>query len=131
MVGIILAAGMGTRLFPATKVINKNILPLYDKPVIYYSIAIMMMLEIYDVVIVCNKHEKEAYYNLLGNGEYVGINIEYVYQEKANGIVDAVLKCKTFVEGRDILLLLGDNFFYGQFFKKNNASACITQKHML
>lgn len=116
MIGIILAAGAGTRLYPITKIINKNLLPLFDKPSIYYSISIMLKLSIKKIIIVCNGSQEKAYYQLLKNGEHLGIRILYVNQERPLGIVDAVLKCKKYANNKKVLLLLGDNFFYGQCF---------------
>lgn len=113
MEGIILAGGTGSRLFPATKVLNKHILPLYDKPMIYYSITTLMSIDIRKIHIVCNEEDVKNYKELLGNGSSLGIELFYVIQEKSRGLIDGVYRCKEYIQTKAIVVLLGDNFFYG------------------
>lgn len=111
--GIILGAGTGKRLWPITKLINKHFLNIYNKPMIFYPLSILILNKIKDVLIVCNKEDLKNYKKLLQNGEQLGINISYKIQKKANGIVGALLECESFIDKKNFLLMLGDNFFYG------------------
>lgn len=112
--GIILAGGLGTRLSPITKFLNKQLIPLYDKPLIYYPLSLLMLIKVKKILIIINKESAESYKKLLGNGSRLGIKIEYQIQEKPNGIPEAITIGKNFINKSNFILLLGDNFFYGQ-----------------
>jgi glucose-1-phosphate thymidylyltransferase len=116
--GIILAGGKGTRLSPLTKIINKQLLPLYDKPLIFYPLSILMLAGIRDVLIITNPNEDENFKKLLGNGSNFGIKIKYLEQNKPNGLPEAFLIGEQFIKNSSVALILGDNFFYGQGFTK-------------
>ena len=112
--GIILAGGNGTRMSPLTKAVNKQLLPLYDKPLIFYSLSILMLSKIKDVLIIVNKGQLEQYKKVLPNGKNLGINISYKEQEKPNGLPEAFLIGEDFIKNDNVALILGDNFFYAQ-----------------
>lgn len=111
--GIILAGGAGKRLYPTTKLINKHLLNIYNKPMIYYPLSILILNKIKDILIVCNKEDLKNYKKLLSNGNQLGLKISYKIQGNYNGIVGALLKCEKFIDNKNFLLILGDNFFYG------------------
>ncbi len=117
--GIILGAGTGKRLWPTTKIINKHFLNIYNKPMIFYPLSILILNKIKDVLIVCNQEDQKQYKKILQNGKQLGINISYQIQRKANGIVGALLECEKFINKNNYLLMLGDNFFYGNDLIKN------------
>ena len=112
--GIILAGGNGTRLSPLTKVTNKQLLPLYDKPLIYYPLSVLMLAGIKKILIIVNPHEVNTYKKILGNGSRLGIDITYKEQKKPEGLPQAFLIGKDFIKKNGVALILGDNFFYGQ-----------------
>ena len=112
--GIILAGGTGSRLSPITKSINKQLLPLYDKPMIFYSLSVLMLAKIRDVLLITKKNDLKLYKELLGSGEDIGLKISYAIQEKPRGIPEAFIIGKKFISDQNIALILGDNFFYGQ-----------------
>jgi glucose-1-phosphate thymidylyltransferase len=112
--GIILAGGTGSRLRPTTFAVNKQLLMLYDKPVIYYPLSILMLAEINDILIIVNKGQSYNFQKLLGNGERFGINISYLEQQKPSGIPEAFKIGADFINSENVALILGDNFFYGQ-----------------
>ena len=112
--GIILAGGMGTRMSPLTKAVNKQLLPLYDKPLIFYPLSILMLAKIKDVLIIVNKGQIDQYKKLLPNGNNLGIKITYAEQEKPRGLPDAFILGEKFIGRNNVALILGDNFFYGQ-----------------
>jgi len=114
--GIILAGGKGSRLSPLTKVINKQLLPLYDKPLIFYPLSILMLAGIRDVLIITNPGEDINFKKILGNGSNFGIKIKYTEQSKPNGLPEAFILGEQFINNQNIALILGDNFFYGQGF---------------
>jgi glucose-1-phosphate thymidylyltransferase len=114
--GIILAGGKGTRLSPLTKIINKQLLPLYDKPLIFYPLSVLMLAGIREVLIITNSGQKKLFQNILGNGSGLGIKINYKEQKKPNGLPEAFIIGEKFINNDDVALILGDNFFYGQGF---------------
>jgi glucose-1-phosphate thymidylyltransferase len=116
--GIILAGGMGTRMSPLTKAINKQLLPIYDKPLIFYSLSILMLAKIKNILIVVNKGQLSQYKNLLGDGKNLGIKINYKEQDKPKGLPDAFILGEDFIKKDNVALILGDNFFYGQSLTK-------------
>jgi glucose-1-phosphate thymidylyltransferase len=111
--GILLAGGSGTRLHPVTKIVSKQILPLYDKPMIYYSMSILMMADIKDIIIISTPRDIIFFKNLFGSGKNFGINLSYEVQEEPKGIAQALIIADKFVEKSPMALMLGDNFFYG------------------
>jgi glucose-1-phosphate thymidylyltransferase len=112
--GIILAGGTGTRLSPLTKAVNKQLLPVYDKPLIFYPLSILMLAGIKNILIIVNDGQEKNFSNILGNGKRYGINIEYKTQKKPRGIAEAFILGKNFIKKDSVSLILGDNFFYGQ-----------------
>ena len=112
--GIILAGGMGTRMSPLTKAVNKQLLPLYNKPLIFYPLSILMLAKIKDVLIIVNKGEIDQYKKLLPNGNNLGIKITYKEQSKPRGLPDAFILGENFIGKNNVAMILGDNFFYGQ-----------------
>jgi glucose-1-phosphate thymidylyltransferase len=113
---ILLAGGKGTRLSPLTKVINKQLLPLYDKPLIFYPLSVLMLAGIKDILIITNKGEANLFKKILGNGKNLGIKISYKEQKKPNGLPEAFIIGEKFIDNQSVALILGDNFFYGQGF---------------
>jgi glucose-1-phosphate thymidylyltransferase len=112
--GIILAGGYGTRMSPLTKAVNKQLLPIYDKPLIYYPLSVLMLAGIKDVLIIVNKGQLNQFKKLLHDGKRFGINIKYAEQDKPRGLPDAFILGEQFIGKDNIALILGDNFFYGQ-----------------
>jgi glucose-1-phosphate thymidylyltransferase len=112
--GIILAGGKGTRMSPLTKAVNKQLLPIYDKPLIFYPLSILMLAKIRDILIVVNKGQLDLYKKLLPNGNNLGINITFKEQDKPRGLPDAFILGEDFIKKDNVALILGDNFFYGQ-----------------
>ena len=113
MKGIILAGGKGSRLYPMTKAVSKPLVPIYDKPMIYYPLSVLLMAGIRDIMVITAPPDVEAYKRLLGTGEQFGIKIEYGIQYVARGIADAFLIAEDFIGGDNCCLILGDNLFYG------------------
>ncbi len=111
---IILAGGMGTRMSPLTKAVNKQLLPIYDKPLIFYPLSILMLAKIKDILIIVNKGQLNQYKKILPDGRRLGINISYKEQSSPNGLPDAFLLGEKFINNKNVALILGDNFFYGQ-----------------
>ncbi len=112
--GIVLAGGMGTRMSPLTKAVNKQLLPIYDKPLIFYPLSILMLSKIKDILIVVNKGQLAQYKKILPSGKNLGIKITYIEQDRPRGLPDAFLLGERFIGNENVALILGDNFFYGQ-----------------
>ena len=112
--GIILAGGKGTRMSPLTKAVNKQLLPIYDKPLIFYPLSILMLAQIKDILIIVNKGQLEQYMKLLPDGRNLGIKINYLEQDEPRGLPDAFVIGEKFINKSGVAMILGDNFFYGQ-----------------
>ena len=112
--GIILAGGAGTRMSPLTKAVNKQLLPIYDKPLIFYPLSILMLAKIKDILIIVNKGQLDQYKKIIPNGDNLGIKITYKEQDKPVGLPDAFILGKEFIGDDNVAMILGDNFFYGQ-----------------
>ena len=112
--GIILAGGLGTRMSPLTKSVNKQLLPIYDKPLIYYPLSVLMLAGIKNVLVIVNKGQINQFKKILSNGERFGIKINYIEQAKPKGLPDAFIIGEKFINKDKVALILGDNFFYGQ-----------------
>ena len=125
--GIILAGGAGTRMSPLTKAINKQLLPIYDKPLIYYPLSVLMLSGIRDVLIIVNKGQLNQFKKILPNGNNLGIKISYIEQEYPKGLPDAFQVGKNFIGNSNVALILGDNFFYGESLTKK-LKACVKLK---
>ena len=117
MKGIILAGGAGTRLFPITKGTSKQLLPIYDKPMIYYPLSILLMAGIKEILIITKIEDKSSFRKLLGDGKKYGINIEYAVQEIPGGIAEALIIGANFIDKYNVCLILGDNIFHGNKMK--------------
>ena len=122
MKAILLAGGTGSRMRPTTTAVNKHLLPVYNKPMIFYSLSILLLCKFREIIIVCDPESINQYKKLLGNGANYGIKIKFLIQKKPNGIPEAFLVSQKFIKNQNVCLLLGDNFFYGhdlyKFLKK-------------
>ena len=116
--GIILAGGMGTRMSPITKAVNKQLLPIYDKPLIFYPLSILMLAKIKNILIIVNKGQLGQYKKIIPDGKRFGIKISFLEQDKPKGLPDAFLLGENFIKKDNVAMILGDNFFYGQSLSK-------------
>ncbi|MDR0667754.1 MAG: glucose-1-phosphate thymidylyltransferase RfbA [Prevotellaceae bacterium] len=130
MKGIILAGGVATRLFPASKAISKQMMPVYDKPMIYYPLSTLMLAGVRDVLIISTPRDLPMFRELLGTGEHLGMSFRYIVQDKPNGLAEAFILGAPFLDGEGGALVLGDNIFYGQGFSLmlNRAVASVAER---
>ena len=123
MKGVLLAGGSGTRLYPVTRSISKQLLPVYDKPMIYYPLSVLMLADLREILIISTPEDTGRFESLLGDGRQFGIELSYAIQEKPEGIAQALIIAEDFLQGDAVCLILGDNLFYGQGFTEKLAFA--------
>lgn len=128
MKGIVLAGGSGTRLYPVTKAMSKQMIAIYDKPMIYYPMSVLMLAGIRDILIISTERDLPNFKELFGTGEDLGLNIEYKIQEKPNGLAEAFIIGEEFIGDDNVALILGDNIFYGQNFSSHLKEAAKLEK---
>ena len=127
MKGIILAGGSGTRLYPVTKAMSKQMMPIYDKPMIYYPMSVLMLAGIRDILIISTQRDIVNFKELFKDGQELGINISYQVQEQPNGLAEAFIIGENFIDKDNVALVLGDNIFYGQSFTEHLKKAAKLQ----
>ena len=130
MKGIVLAGGAGTRLYPASQPISKILLPIYDKPMIYYPLSTLMLAGIKDILIITNEIDYDNFIKLLGDGSQYGLNLSYKIQYVQRGIADAFLIAEDFIGNYDVALVLGDNIFFGEGFEEKVSSLNYSLQNM-
>ena len=123
MRGIVLAGGTGTRLYPITRGVSKQLLPIYDKPMIYYAISVLMLAGIREILIITTQEDASSYRRVLGDGQSFGVSFSYVTQDKPNGLAEAFILGEEFIGDESVALILGDNLFYGEGFSPRLLSA--------
>ncbi|MDZ4949062.1 NTP transferase domain-containing protein, partial [Clostridium perfringens] len=128
MKGIVLAGGSGTRLYPVTKSISKQMVPIYDKPMIYYPVSVLMLAGIRDILIISTERDLPNFKELFKDGSELGLNIEYKVQEAPNGLAEAFIIGEEFIGDDNVAMILGDNIFYGQSFSNNLKEAAALEK---
>lgn len=131
MKGIILAGGLGTRLYPITKCVSKQLMPVYDKPLIYYPLSVLMLAGIKDILIISTQEDLPRFEQLLGDGSHIGINLNYIVQPRPDGLAQALILGKDFISNDNVCLILGDNIYYGHGLPEILASAVANTKKNL